>query len=458
MIFEAATDVGTWDSGIATKPTYTEYIRGDRVLLKKQPGSAKLYYYLYNGRGDVIGILNDDGSTANTYDYDPFGHVTEQQEQTDNAFKYEGEYLDADTGLYYLHARYYDPSIGRFINEDTYEGQINNPLSQNVYTYVHNNPLIYIDPTGHDNVLTSGGGGGNDYGYWEKEWNAFVAVNSNWYTAVDYWSGDALTFLNDYYKISQEKPLSVEQFVAAGYLVFELIPGTKVEAKLSKKGISYIDTAISKAAKGCNCFTAGTKVQTDEGEKNIEDIEVGDKVLSKDEETGKVEYKEVTDTFNHETDEIYKIYVGGQIIESTFNHPFYVKNKGWTYVKDLKIGDLLVESDSNTLKVRSIELLHKQVTVYNLTVNEFHTYFVSDLGIWVHNDSCSHKTPKSGVSGKEAAKDVPSWARGEKPMVGENGNAFAKRLLDEKYGAGNYKTGPGTEYNKIKKWGDRGFE
>ncbi|MNB99464.1 tRNA(Glu)-specific nuclease WapA precursor [compost metagenome] len=56
---------------------------------------------------------------------------------------------DAETGLYYLRARYYDPSIGRFINEDTYEGQVNNPLSLNLYTYVYNNPLIYNDPTGH---------------------------------------------------------------------------------------------------------------------------------------------------------------------------------------------------------------------------------------------------------------------------------------------------------------------
>ncbi|MGG1617123.1 polymorphic toxin-type HINT domain-containing protein [Paenibacillus sp. NRS-1782] len=144
----------------------------------------------------------------------------------------------------------------------------------------------------------------------------------------------------------------------------------------------------------CNCFTAGTKVQTDEGEKPIEDIEVGERVLSKDEATGEVAYKEVTATFNHETDEIYNIHVGGQTIESTFNHPFYVKDKGWTFVKDLKPGDLLVQSDGNTLKVDSIELEQKQVRVYNMTVDEFHTYFVSDLNIWVHNTNCNLASPK----------------------------------------------------------------
>ncbi|WP_379351290.1 RHS repeat-associated core domain-containing protein [Paenibacillus sp. GCM10027629] len=45
--------------------------------------------------------------------------------------------------------RYYKPEIGRFVSEDTYEGQIHEPLSLNRYTYVYNNPLIYIDPSGH---------------------------------------------------------------------------------------------------------------------------------------------------------------------------------------------------------------------------------------------------------------------------------------------------------------------
>lgn len=69
-----------------------------------------------------------------------------------------------------------------------------------------------------------------------------------------------------------------------------------------------------------------------------------------------------------------------------------------------------------------------------------------------------YKTPRSGVSGKEGAKDVPSWAKGERPTVNESGKDFAKRLLDKKYGEENYDKGPGSEFNKIQKWGDRAFE
>nr|WP_318286335.1 polymorphic toxin-type HINT domain-containing protein [Paenibacillus xylanexedens] len=58
-------------------------------------------------------------------------------------------------------------------------------------------------------------------------------------------------------------------------------------------------------------------------------------------------------------------------------------------VKDLKVGELLVQSDGNTLKIDSIELVQKYVTVYNMTVYDFHTYFVSDLAIWVHNTNCT---------------------------------------------------------------------
>lgn len=67
------------------------------------------------------------------------------------------------------------------------------------------------------------------------------------------------------------------------------------------------------------------------------------------------------------------------------------------------------------------------------------------------------KKPKSG-SGKEKASNAPSWAHGNKPYKGESGKDFAKRLMDSKYGSGNYDKGPGSEYNQIRKWGDRGFE
>jgi hypothetical protein len=143
----------------------------------------------------------------------------------------------------------------------------------------------------------------------------------------------------------------------------------------------------------CNCFTAGTKVMTDEGEKNIEDIEVGDKVLSKDENNpdGELAYKEVTALFRNQRDDIIKLHVGEQVIETTDNHPFWAEGKGWVFADELQVGDKLQKADGSNLTIDKVEFvkLDEPVTVYNFTVADFHTYYVTDLSIWVHNTNCS---------------------------------------------------------------------
>ncbi len=94
----------------------------------------------------------------NSYDYDIWGNVLSQTEGMNNPFTYSGEVYDPETKLYYLRARYYDPSVGRFISQDTYKGQVDNPLSLNRYTYVSNNPLRYTDPSGNNGVAVTLGG------------------------------------------------------------------------------------------------------------------------------------------------------------------------------------------------------------------------------------------------------------------------------------------------------------
>jgi RHS repeat-associated protein len=74
-----------------------------------------------------------------------------------------------------------------------------------------------------------------------------------------------------------------------------------------------------------------------------------------------------------------------------------------------------------------------------------------------NNSKPEYKKTKSG-SKKEKATDIPSWAKGERPYVKESGKDFAKRLCDEKFGEGKYNTGPKSEYNQLKKYGDRAFE
>ncbi|NOU67513.1 hypothetical protein GC096_26070 [Paenibacillus sp. LMG 31461] len=124
------------------------YVHAGGPLMLEDADGVK-GFYSKNIHGDIVGVYGQNGEPLNKYDYDIWGNPIDTQETVKQPFRYSGEYWDESTGLQYLRARWYDPSVGRFINEDTYEGDITNPLTLNLYTYVGNNPLTNWDPTGH---------------------------------------------------------------------------------------------------------------------------------------------------------------------------------------------------------------------------------------------------------------------------------------------------------------------
>ena len=131
------------------------YVKGINYIAKAD-AAGKESYFLYNGHGDVVQTVDAAGTIQNQYDYDIWGNPTLTVETTGNAIRYTGEFYDEETGLYYLRARYYDPYLGRFTTEDSYWGESDNPLSLNLYTYCENDPIQYVDPSGHrmsDNEL-----------------------------------------------------------------------------------------------------------------------------------------------------------------------------------------------------------------------------------------------------------------------------------------------------------------
>ncbi|MEJ8548093.1 RHS repeat-associated core domain-containing protein [Brevibacillus borstelensis] len=133
-------------------------IWGNELLSRKDVAANKRGYYLYNSHGDVVKVVEENGEELNRYEYDTWGNLTAKTEGMSNPFTYSGEIFDGETGFSYLRARYYDPTVGRFISEDTYKGQVDNPLSLNRYAYVSNNPLRYVDPSGHRQLEFSDGG------------------------------------------------------------------------------------------------------------------------------------------------------------------------------------------------------------------------------------------------------------------------------------------------------------
>ena len=112
--------------------------------------------YLKDQQGSTTSIINEDGTLSAAYDYSDFGETTEiTGSGFDNQVCYTGGIYDEETGLYYLNARYYDPELGRFLSQDTYRGMPEESDQWHLYAYCANNPINYVDPSGHKVITES---------------------------------------------------------------------------------------------------------------------------------------------------------------------------------------------------------------------------------------------------------------------------------------------------------------
>jgi hypothetical protein len=138
------------------------------------------------------------------------------------------------------------------------------------------------------------------------------------------------------------------------------------------------------------CFAAGTPLLTPTGEKPIERFLVGDLILSREENDprGLVEAKQVEEVFVR-TGRIMNLHVGGHVIQTTAEHPFWVHGKGWVAAGQLAIGDLLSSHDGQWVALEDLLHTGEVETVYNLRIADYHTYFVGSrqwaFSVWAHN-------------------------------------------------------------------------
>ncbi|WP_416983075.1 ricin-type beta-trefoil lectin domain protein [Streptomyces sp. T028] len=198
-----------------------------------------------------------------------------------------------------------------------------------------------------------------------------------------------------------------------------------------------------------NSFTGDTMVLMGDGTRRpIRDVRVGDLVLAGDPGTGALTPRPVTDTFRHDTDHLIDVTVAGGVLTSTAGHRVYVTERGWTTVSDLRAGDALRGSDGT---VRTVTALRDREglaprEVYDLTVDETHTFFVRPQGgratdVLVHN--CTKILEDEGIAGahtKEKHIDVSdsdAWNRAQTEPGGTVGKwkdeATAARVVDEAF-------------------------
>lgn len=112
------------------------YIRGYDLIASDADCARTYYHYASDELGSITHVTAGE-DILNRYEYDAWGNLTLCEENVKNRFKFNGQ-------QYYLRARYYNPVIGRFSQEDTYRGD-----GLNLYAYCRNNPVYYADPSGH---------------------------------------------------------------------------------------------------------------------------------------------------------------------------------------------------------------------------------------------------------------------------------------------------------------------
>lgn len=405
------------------------YSRGVDEVVQLTTAANGRYYYHDNSLGSVVALTNESGSVIERYRYGAYGEttvlgadgVTELAASVvGNPYGYTGRRLDQETGFYYYRARFYSPERGRFIQRD--------PLGyadgMGVYAYVGNNPVNYVDPDG----------------LMAKEAADWVADNADavldgTQTALDVAGmvpavGNAADLLNA--GISAARG----DMVGAGLSLAAAVPGAGQAVTAAKLADRAADAAkmadrvgdvakagykvgdAAKQAGNCPggvcracCFVAGTKVLTKDGYENIEDVQLGEAVWSKNVETGEEDWKPVTHIFVEPDRRVYElIFTDDQgetvKIEATDDHPFYVADQGWVKVIDLKVGDKVETKDAGNLVLSSWIETDRYELTYNYTVDDFSTYYVTRFSLLVHNCGDGAKGAASQLAKNKAAGDA----------------------------------------------------
>ncbi len=344
--------------------------------LSERRGTVSKFYHA-DALGSTRGITDSTQTATDSLLYDAFGMVVSRTGTTPTPFGFVGKaqyQTDNDSGLMLLGHRYYDASVGRFISQDSARH------GDNWYAYCENNPLSRTDASGLSwrSILIGALAGiattvvtGNPI--------AGVAVGVGVGTAVSHWGegngwGD-----------------SFGDGCAAGLVVGELGP---------------IAVGAAGAIGFRNCFVAGTPVMMADGStKPIEQVKPGDWVLSHSPENktssngGKtgasssanrdVVAKKVVRTFVRDQAKTLALHLaGGETIQTTPGHPFFVEGKGFVLAGHLAVGNAIVTRAGPAVRIVGVEQ-RTEATVYNFEVEGTHTYFVGTTngGLWVHNVS-----------------------------------------------------------------------
>jgi RHS repeat-associated protein len=410
-------DTNNWISHVVAETDGTGalkafYTRGGDTLISMNRGGVKSYY-LFDGHGSVRMLANESNFITDTWNFDAYGEIMFSTGVTENDYLYAGERFDRTTELYHLRARYMDPKTGTFMSMDTYQGNMHDPISLHKYMYANANPISNSDPTGmwtvgemldtlHIQSILNGSGGLNYaliFNMLKSAGHAIQFASSMKDLVVGFFAGDlksmVLAVANGAASVVGmmdicESHMAV-QLLTKALAVYGVKENAEAFLKAAKEGdvsemlISGLNITLDVISIFAACFDGDTLVAAEYGFKRIDEIQVGDQVWSYNVETGEKSLKEVKQVFVKESDEILHLETTEGEIDATTNHPFYVTGKGWVAAGDLVVGDEVhtLSGDTDTVTGFKLTKLDKPISVYNLEIEDFQTYFIEDL--LVHN-------------------------------------------------------------------------
>jgi RHS repeat-associated protein len=424
----------------STNVSQTTYVwgRGMDELLEMDRGDHR-YYFHSDNQGSITRVTDGSGNLAEQYAYGDYGEPSfysgadssVSTTQIGNTTLFNGRRWDPETELYYYRTRYLEPDAGRFITRDTIGIWGDRFNVGNGYTYLGNNPATGIDPMGMDNPgcdsLFGNGSftadpcklaccAAHDLCYFENNCTAFSwlqgfscvdspcnacnsAVTACMLGCVSGYTPQPSTcnFFDAYRGVFTTVEVCSDGTCACyNDIYFQYNGGGGGNGGQGGGGEDInltwgSNTDFGDGGPRC-CFIRDTPVHTPDGLKLIQDVNIGDYVLTYNEWNRTIEPKRVTKLIQTRRADLLQLNVGTDVITCTRDHRFYTSECEWAPAETLTALDLLMvlQREKRILLEGSVVVLEARqthpVTVYNLSVEDNRNYFVGVSGVLCHND------------------------------------------------------------------------